>query len=131
MKIYAPIGSTQASARGITLTVEADGSLEVPHDVAQDLISGGFTIEPPVQIEPSAPLTKWQQTKADKEAADLAAAAAIELATKEQALADAKDAAAAALAAYQDSEGRGDVEVTEAARAASDAAAAAVKALEV
>lgn len=110
MKVYIPQGTTEVSVRGMTMKAEADGSIEVPHEVAQELASVGCSFAPHAK-----PLTKDQQTAADK--AKASARASYDKAVV------ARDAARTSLF---ETEGRGDNTATKEAKAKLDQAEAIV-----
>ena len=52
-RMKAPAGAGQSiSVRGFTMEADADGVVLVPGDVANDLMSHGFTKAPAVEPEP-------------------------------------------------------------------------------
>lgn len=114
MKLYLPAGSTQASCRGMTLTADADGAIDVNLDVLQDLLDCGCTT-----TTPAAPLTPKQQKVADK----IQAAAQSDYDTSVKMRDDAR-------AELFSLEGRGDVEAVKDAGAALESAEILVKATE-
>ena len=65
MKLYPPAGSTQVSVRGVTIYVDADGAVNVPNEVMDDMISCGCTIDKPVVMTQAQ---KANQTKAQLKA---------------------------------------------------------------
>ena len=108
MKVYVPQGSTEVSVRGMTMKAEVDGSIEVSHEVAQELKSVGCSFVPHAK-----PLTKDQQASADK--------------TKASARLSYDNAVVARDAARSDlfeTEGRGDNKATKDAKAKLDRAEA-------
>lgn len=89
MKVYAPVGTTAISFRGISTRVEADGSVDVDVDVFEELKAFGFAASP---IIAAAPVQLARAAKAKK------------------ARGEAITAAHAAHAVLLDREGRGDTQ---------------------
>lgn len=109
MKLYVPAGSTQISYRGMNIDADADGSISVPAESKDELMSVGCTESP---VKPASKDQKAAQTKSnDKVQNDLVEA--------ETARNKARDALFAV-------EGRGDTEAVDAALATLDAAESAV-----
>lgn len=111
MKMYAPNEVSAVSVRGMQLPIDADGSVDVPFDVADELRSHGFTPEAPAK-----PLTPKEKSAADK--AKAAAAKAYD---------DALAVLKTAQDVLADTEGRGDEKKTSSAQADVDAALETVK----